>query len=227
MDRSLFLHEIVDIVGTGTWPYMEHTLAAAGNEKVNFELQGTFSVMGITGRWPQVVNLWEVPGGWDGWREAVDRLNLERRDNRELDAWWRTALEYRSGGVDRLLAGAPGCPTTAELVRAGVRGSLFVHHVAEVRPGAAGDYMAAVQERLVPLLADHGHTLTGLYENVFDGAEVFAVWATDVDGHVSRWRTAESDEQVVAWRRTAGEYVLRVREELMTPCLGIPVGPVV
>src|SRR5690606_23013525 len=83
VDRALYLHEIIDIVGLGAWPYMRHTLAASGDEKVNFELQGTFYTMGITGRWSQVVNLWDVPGGWDGWHTAVDRLNLARPANQD------------------------------------------------------------------------------------------------------------------------------------------------
>ncbi|HVM39363.1 MAG TPA: hypothetical protein VM618_01145 [Acidimicrobiia bacterium] len=224
---QLFLHEVVDIVGTGTWPYMEHTVAAAGNEKINFELQGTFSVMGVTGRWPQVVNIWECPGGWEGWRHAVDRLNLQRRDNRELDAWWKKALEYRSGGVDRLLVGADGCPSTADLVAQGVRADLFVHHVAKVKIGAASEYAAAVRDGLAPILAQHGHTLTGLYVNAFDETEVFAVWATDVDSHVARWEATHSgaDARLAGWGARVGDLAVHWREELMTPCPGIPIGP--
>src|SRR5690606_33940510 len=63
--RPLFLHEQIDIVGQSQWDYMEHTKKQAGHEKVDFELLGTWYVMGITGRWPQVVNIWEIPGGWD------------------------------------------------------------------------------------------------------------------------------------------------------------------
>lgn len=32
------------------------------------------------GRWPQVVNVWDVgEQGWAGWAANVDRLNLKRR----------------------------------------------------------------------------------------------------------------------------------------------------
>ena len=60
-DRDLFLHELIDIVGQHQWDYMEHAKAQAGHEKVGFELLGTWYTMGITGRWPQVVNVWEIP----------------------------------------------------------------------------------------------------------------------------------------------------------------------
>ena len=68
-DRDLFLHEFIDINGMHQWDYMEHTLQQSGDEKVEFELLGTWYTMGITARWPQVVNIWEIPGGWDGWRD--------------------------------------------------------------------------------------------------------------------------------------------------------------
>ena len=235
MSRRLFLHEIIDIVGLGAWPYMELTLAARGDEKVNFELMGTFYTMGITGRWSQVVNLWEVPGGWSGWEVAVDRLNLRRKANRELEAWWTEAHRHRTGGTDRLLAGAPGCPSLAELVERGVRGRLFVHEITEVRPGAALDYLVAVRDVRAPLLAEYGHTLVGLYEVMFTDTEVCTIWATDVADHVrvARARDAalgweegvEGDVRLVAWERTRRELTIRWREELMTPYPGIPIGP--
>ena len=110
-DRDLFLHEYIDINGMYQWDYMEHTRQQSGDEKVDFELLGTWYTMGITARWPQVVNIWEIPGGWDGWYGKVDRLGLKRATNVTLNAWWKQAFEYRSGGFDRLLAAAPGCPT--------------------------------------------------------------------------------------------------------------------
>ncbi|MDZ7731945.1 MAG: hypothetical protein U5R31_01475 [Acidimicrobiia bacterium] len=216
---------MIDIVGLGAWPYMEHTLAASGDEKVNFELVGTFYTMGITGRWSQVVNLWSVPGGWDGWRTAVDRLNLARPANKDLEGWWKQAFEHRTGGYDRLLAGAPGCPTPTGLVADGVSGTLFVHDSTEVRPGAQLDYLAAVREVRVPLLAERGHTLTGLYEVVGNDYEVVTVWATDVDHHVALQRDRHTDDRLVAWRDEARRFTVHRREELMTPCPGIPIGP--
>lgn len=223
MERDLYLHEVVDITGLGSWPYMRHTLAASGEEKVNFVLQGTFSVMGVTGRWPQVVNIWDVPGGWDGWLESVERLNLARRTNTELEGWWTEAYRYRSGGFDRLLAGAAGSPTTDQLVSAGVRGTLFVHEVAEVRAGSAPEYLAAVLDERVDLMARFDHTLTGAYEVVYSDTEVITVWATTPESHVSLMRS--DDPRIGRWRRRAGEWVVHRRAELMTPCPGIVIGP--
>mgnify|MGYP006277215919 CR=1 FL=1 len=229
--RPLFLHEVIDVVGQHQWDYMEHAKAQAGHEKVDFELLGTWYVMGITGRWPQVINIWDVPGGWDGWFGKVDRLGMKRMTNAHLHGWWTTAYTYRTGGYDRLLAGAPGCPTMASLAADGVRGSLFVHEITEVAPGTALDYLAAVRAERAPLMAEYGHHLVGLYEVMMHDTEVCTVWATEAEEHVrmgkardvARGLLSESaagvagDDRIEAWHRTARRWATRWREELMTP----------
>lgn len=230
---ALYLHETIDILGQGAWPYMHHTLSASGNETNRFVLQGTWYVMGITGRWPQVINIWDVPGSWQGWTDSVERMNLNRRANTELSQWWDEAYKSRTGGFDRLLAGAPQSPTTDELVASGVHGSLFVHEIATVHPGTAPAHLAAVSEVQVPLMAEYGFTATGLYETLMTDTEVITVWAGDVQAHTTllsaeyaaRHGPAGGDARLSAWRRTAREFVTSWRAELMTPCPGILIGP--
>jgi hypothetical protein len=237
-DRDLFLHEYIDINGMHQWDYMEHTRQQSGDEKVDFELLGTWYTMGITARWPQVVNIWEIPGGWDGWYGKVDRLGLKRATNVTLNAWWKQAFEYRSGGFDRLLAAAPGCPTIASLAAADVRGSLFVHELSEVRPGTALEYLAAVREERAPLLAEYGHQLVGLYEVMMNDYEVCTVWATDADSHVRAAKArdiarglarpsegVDGDDRFEAWHAHARTWCTRWREELMTPHVGTLCAP--
>ena len=238
-NRQLYLHELIDIVGQNQWDYMEHAKAQKGHEKVDFELLGTWYVMGITGRWPQVVNIWEIPGGWDGWYGKVDRLNLKRRTNAHLEKWWETAFTYRTGGYDRLLAGHPGCPDLATLVAQDVRGTLFVHELTEVRPGTALEYLDAVREIRQPILEDHGHRLVGLWEVLLHDTEVCTVWATDVASHVELGKAYDvtrgllseeaagvaGDGRIAEWHRTARQWTTRWREELMTPAPGTACGP--
>jgi hypothetical protein len=150
----------------------------------------------------------------------MEATNLRRTKNPELVEWWQEALKARSGGFDRLLGAAPGCPSLADLRAGAVSGSVFVHEISEVRPGAALDYLAAVRETRVPLLADHGHTLVGLYEVLMNDVEVVTIWAGDPAGHEALMRAADSanDERFAAWHqqaRAAGR--TRWREELMTP----------
>ena len=148
--RNLYLHETVDIVGQGQYDYM----ACVTREPTNvmpdmLTLQGTFFVCAVGGgRWPQVVNIWDVGDqGWRGWAANVDRLNLKRR-NAFYGDWWDEAAQWRTGGFDRLCGGVPGSPTTGELAAGGVRGTLFVHQLLTVRPGCPLDYLAAVVEEV-------------------------------------------------------------------------------
>jgi hypothetical protein len=230
MTRPLFLHEVIDVVGQGAVPYMEHTVAfdteAAGR---GLALFGTWYVMGSTGRWPQVVNVWELIDGWDGWRRLCDRTNLRREANTDLSTWWDEALQYRTGGFDRLLGGVDGCPTLTELTTEGVRGTLFVHEISRVRPGAGPEYLAAVFDELAPLRAELGHTLVGLWEVLLSDTEVCTLWATNLDAHVVAMAAADAGPLrhpgLAAWSRRRTTWTTAWGEELLVPCPGTPLGP--
>jgi len=183
--------------------------------------------------------VWEIPGGWDGWYAKVDRLGMKRMSNRHLERWWSVAYGYRTGGFDRLLGAAPGCPTMASLERDGVTGSLFIHELTEVRPGAALDYLEAVRTTRAPLLAEYGHTLVGLWEVLLNDYEVCTVWATEPRHHVRVAKARDvargvasaadagvaGDERLEAWHRLSRQWATRWREELMTPAAGTLCGP--
>jgi hypothetical protein len=219
-DGSLFLHEVIDIVGRGGRAYMEHTrdFDAGSTTDGGLALVGTWEVVGTTGRWPQVVNVWEYDG-WDGWERLAQRTNIRKTENTDLAEWWDEAYQRRRGGFDRLLRGAAGCPTKAELLAAGTTGSWFVHELSSVRPGAGPDYLAATLEQRVPAMADLGITVVGLYDSVFTDTEVCTVWATDLASHTALLRAGDP------WPATARAWCTRWREELMTPGPGSPLAP--
>lgn len=245
--RNLYLHEVVDIVGQGQYAYMEHARKEPTNAMADMlTLQGSFFVCAMGGgRWPQVVNIWDVgERGWDGWAANVDRLNLKRR-NAFYGDWWDEAAQWRTGGFDRLCGGAPGSPSTAEIGDRGVRGSLFVHQLLTVRPGSALEYLSAVVDEQVPVWRDHGHEPTGIYEVLANQHEVVVVWATTVsaqaamrasrdgalgfdDGDRSRDEdgpNVDPDDRLVAWERTATQLVTGGDTQLMTPLPGTVYGP--
>lgn len=241
-ERDLYLHEVIDIVGQGQYDYMAHAAREPTNAMPDMlTLQGTFFVCAVGGgRWPQVVNLWDVgKAGWDGWAANVDRLNLKRRAAFYGD-WWDEAAQWRSGGFDRLCGGVPGSPSTAEIAAAGTRGTLFLHQLLTVRPGSALDYLDAVVHEQVPVWREHGHEPTGIYEVLSNQHEVVVVWATSIaaQAELRRSRDAargllsgagagapEGDERLVAWERTAAEYLTGGDTHLMTPMPGTVYGP--
>jgi hypothetical protein len=239
-DRNLYLHEVIDIVGEGAVPYMQQSVLGFKADTAadrGLELFGTWQVVGATGRWPQVVNVWELPDGWESWRRLCEATNLRREANAELQQWWREAYQHRSGGVDRLLGAGPGCPSLRELVDGGVIGTLFVHELTKVPSGGAVEYLRAVEGVRAPVLVDHGHQLVGLWENVFDDTEVCVLWATTLDAHVALGAARDAargvaaqppdhvDERLAVWEQRRQALTSHWREELMVPCPGTPLGP--
>ncbi len=201
--------------------YMElvATTTATNGSGGTLDLVGTWYTMGSTGRWPQVVNLWECVNGWSGWQELMERTNLRRTQTPELEEWWRAALSVRTGGFDRLLSSTRGSPSLAELRSGGPRASVFVHELSRCRPGAAPDYLAAVNEIWKPVRTEFGHEAVGFYEVLLTDTEVITIWATSPEAHCQMMAAEvdESDERIKQWRIIAREFLTNWREELMTP----------
>ncbi len=235
--RNLYLHEMIDIVGQGQYDYMDHSRREPTNVMPDMlTLQGTFFVCAMGGgRWPQVINIWDVgEAGWQGWAANVDRLNLKRR-NAFYGDWWDEAAQWRTGGFDRLCGGAPGSPSTPEIAARAIRGTLFVHQLLTVRPGSPLDYLAAVVEQQVPLWGEYGHRATGLYEVLGNQHEVVVVWATSIadqtrlragrDAARGLGDQGDADERLVAWERESASWVTGGDTHLMTPLPGTVYGP--
>jgi hypothetical protein len=236
-NRSLYLYEVVDVIGQGQYEYMEHLWQDPVQRMPEMNsLQGSFYICAYGGgRWPQVVNIWDIgTEGWLGWAKNVDRLNLKRRKAFYTD-WWDTAAQWRSGGYDRLCGGVPGSPTTEEIAARGIKGTLFVNEILEVRPGSSLEYLAAVVEERVPFMREYGHEPTGLYEVMSNAHEVVMVWATDIPSQL-RLRTArdttlglstegEADDRIVAWERRSATYTTGGATHLMTPLPRTVYGP--
>ena len=101
----------------GRCDYMEHLWKDPVEQMPEMNtLQGTFYVCAQGGgRWPQVVNIWDVGSkGWDSRAADADRLNLKRRKAYYGD-WWQEAYTWRTGGFDRLCGNVPGSPSTDEI----------------------------------------------------------------------------------------------------------------
>lgn len=235
--RNLYLYETVDIVGQGQYSYMEHLWKDPVLRMPEmFGLQGSFYVCAAGGgRWPQVVNIWDIGSrGWKGWASNVDRMNLKRRKAFYGD-WWDEAAKWRSGGFDRLCGGVPGSPSTDEIAAAGIKGTLFVNEILTVRPGSALDFLSAVNEQRVPMLAEYGQRATGLYEVMSNQHEVIMVWATSIADQV-RFRQnrdttrglcdeGEIDDRIVAWERCSAGFVTGGDTHVMTPLPRTVYGP--
>lgn len=215
--EGLYVHEVITCrTLQGRERYQEIAKGMKG-----FSLLGTWQIVGMTGTWPTVLNIWQVPGGWSGWGEFLDRTYGAAKH--EMHATFDKFDEVRSGGSDMLMRPVPWSPSPEQLVAEGVTGSLFVHEVTTVRPGAGSEYLAAMHEHWLPVAYDHGHQLIGMYEVLMCDTTVVTVWATDVENHIGLMTS--QDSRIAGWRSRAREFATGWHEELMAPAPGTTFAP--
>lgn len=216
-NARIYLHEIIDIVGTGSEPYKAHTGAlGTGRRDGGAPLVGTWQQSGSTGAWPKVVNLWEMEG-WDHWAEILAR-QYTRTSGQEaaLKAWWTEATRHRSGGFDRILVPAPFSPTRAELIDAGIEGVGCVQEIATVRPGTTGDYLAAVGRRRRAAMQRRGLALLGAYHTAMRDTEAILLWNVPTWAHFTRYLdAAQTSPSERAWHAAARRWRADYRETLL------------
>jgi hypothetical protein len=218
-NRCLYLHEVIDIVGTGSEAYKAHTGApGTGRRDGGAPLIGTWQQSGSTGAWPTVVNLWEMRG-WDHWAEILARQYTRTSgQEKKLGRWWKEATKFRSGGFDRILEPAPFSPTRAELIARGVRGMACLQEIATLRPGTAERYLDALASRWVDLAAGRGLRLVGAWRTSMRDTEAVVLWClpafTDLTRHLG---TLGADPATRDWLERAREWRVDYRETLLVP----------
>jgi hypothetical protein len=144
--------------------------------------------------------------------------------------------DLRHSAYSRPLGSAPGGPALADLLAEPYAAPFYVFESATVKPGAALDYLAAVQEERAPVLAEHGQRLIGSYEVQFCDTEVVTFWGTGLDEHLALQRSrdaalglddeVEPDHRLLSWRKRAREFLDGPwRENLLAPFPGSKLAP--
>jgi hypothetical protein len=211
----LYLHEIIDIVGTGQEPYLKTVAERARHSEREgiSRLVGTWKVIGSTNRWPRVVNMWEMDD-WDDWADALERQFLPAKKDAGLAPWWAKATEWRSGGFDRILEPTPYSPTCDALRKQNLRAWVCVHTIAQLMPGKREAYLTAVGDTLLPILEARGLVLMGAYAVPMRTDEALLVWAAPDFRHLCRlYAERERDGALNEWRDNFG--ALRQSAETM------------
>jgi hypothetical protein len=197
-NHKLYTHEFIDIIGQNRARYMHHMTAnwsPIAQEERDQLCFGVWGVVGTTGRWPEVVNLWEEDG-FDGLaaglRHELSRPNLQ---DEKLEKWWAEASGYRRGGLDRLLIPAPWTRTITQLCEDGVSGVAYAHETVKLAQGDAEQFLSLVGEHAVPAYAEHGWELVGAWRTAMhDDAECMLIWA------IPSWEQWADLEKAVAYR---------------------------
>jgi hypothetical protein len=208
VNEKIYIHEFIDIIGHNRAKYMHHMTAnwspGAQVDRQQFCF-GVWGVVGTTGPWPQVVNIWEEQG-WDGLASSLNgELNNPTLQDPKLAKWWAEAAGYRRGGFDRLVVPAPWSRTIDELCAAGVKGDVYAHEIVKVGPGEAGKWLEHIAETAVPLYAEHGWELAGAWETaMIDESECILLWAIPTWAQWGDFEAAERcDSSLRRWRRAS------------------------
>ncbi len=137
MNEKIYIHEYIDIIGHNRANYMHHMTAnfsPRAQQERDQLCYGVWGVLGSTGRWPQVVNIWEedgLEGLATSFRHECSGPGMQ---DPHLAQWWAKAAEFRSGGNDRLLRPAPWTRTIEQLCADGVTGEAYAHEHVGLRP---------------------------------------------------------------------------------------------
>lgn len=197
MNDKAYIHEFIDIRGHHRADYMHHMAAnwsPLAQRTRDQRCFGVFAVLGSTGPWPQVVNLWEE----DGFAGLAASFEAEAvgtgAQDPALAKWWAKAAEFRRGGFDRILRPAPWTRTIDELTADGVTGACYAHELVSLRAGTVDDFLDRVRDDLVPLHESLGLTLVGAWRTAMvDDDEAILLWACPTWGHWAAYEVAHED----------------------------------
>lgn len=212
MNDRVYIHEFIDIRGHNRANYMHHMAAnwspTAQDERHQL-CYGVWALLGSTGPWPQVVNMWEE----DGWPGLGSSFGLEAvgsgAQDPTLERWWAKASEFRRGGYDRILEPAPWTETIEELCANGAGGEVYAHELVTVRAGAARELLERAREGAAPPLGRHGWKLVGAFTTAMaDDDESLLLWSIPTwEAWAAGEQAHSSEDDLVAFRAAAREIV--------------------
>lgn len=211
VNDKVYIHELIDIIGHNRARYMHHMTAnwvPVAIEERNQLCFGVWGTVGSTGRWPEVVNMWELDG-WDGLvGNFAHELGHASLQDPALAEWWAVAASLRRGGVDRIVVPEPWTRSIARLIADGVRGDVYSHELVRVPAGAAPDFLAAFREQAAPALEAFDLDLVGAFRvAMVNDSEAVLIWAVPDWGTCARveqaWLGQGPDADLLAgWRKT-------------------------
>jgi hypothetical protein len=195
LNDKVYIHEFIDITKQNRARYMHHITAnwsPIAQEARHQLCYGVWGVVGSTGHWPQVVNIWQE----DGFKGLATSLRGElggaTLQDPALAKWWAGAADLRSGGFDRLIVPHPDTLPIEDLCAAGVTGEAYAHELITVRPGTARQFLdGALAEAGKPRAAYGWHLVGAWWTAMRNEDEAVLLWA------IPDWESWASLEQDV------------------------------
>jgi hypothetical protein len=181
MNDKVYIHELIDIIGHNRARYMHHMTAnwvPVAIEERHQKCFGVWATVGSTGRWPEVVNMWELDG-WDGLvADFGHELVGAGAQDPSLAEWWAVAASLRRGGLDRIVVPEPWTRPIDRLLADGVRGEVYTHELVTLPAGAAPGFLAALREVAVPAFEAFDLELVGAFRvAMVNDSEAIVIWA--------------------------------------------------
>jgi hypothetical protein len=181
VNDKVYIHEFISITKQNRARYMHHMAAnwsPIAQEARHQLCYGVWGVVGSTGPWPQVVNIWEE----DGFAGLASSFRAEfghaTLQDPALAKWWAAAAELRSGGFDRLIVPHPDTLTIEELTARGINGETYAHEIVTVRRGTARQFLDAAVKDAGKASHEHGWQLAGAWHTAMRGDdEAILLWA--------------------------------------------------
>ena len=193
----VYIHEVVEVDGTRRVDYQHHMTAnwvPEGGPLRRQKCFGVFTLVGSTGPWPRVLNLWEY-GSWDDLAHNFSvELDVPRHRDPMLEQWWREAAAFRTGGFDRILVAhrdSPGIDHWQD--RGGTGAVAYVHEVVQGPAGSAPDLCDEMAGPRARTLERAGLSLVGAWRTAMSADdEAIALWG------VPDWPTWAQVERAAA-----------------------------
>ncbi|MEI7593342.1 MAG: NIPSNAP family containing protein [Actinomycetes bacterium] len=224
-NHKVYIHEFIDIVGHNRSRYMHHMTAnwcPLAMAERNQRCFGVWGTVGSTGRWPEVVNMWELEG-WDGMvANFTHEFSGGGMQDPSLAQWWATAASMRRGGIDRVVVPEPWTRSIDDLVAQGVRGEVYAHELVTLPIGTARLFLDAVRDVAVESHAELGIASIGAFRvAMVNDSECLLIWAIPDWSTWAQleqaWLTAGDDGTgpLADWRQLAGELAADWRRTLL------------
>jgi hypothetical protein len=208
MNENVYIHEYIDIILQGRPKYFEHMTkgwAEGFGPERPMKCFAVWGTLGSTARWPECINIWELPG-WKGMaKNFAIEVNHPSMQDPKLKIWWDEAQKYRSGGFDRLLIPAGYSPTVDEFCKNPnvVGAQVFYHERIQIQPGQAKTYLSMMEQEWLPVANKLGMHLVGAFRTAMrNESECIVVWAIPKwEGWADVEIAYENDARVATWRR--------------------------
>ena len=166
MNDKVYIHEFISITKQHRARYMQHIAAnwsPIGQDQRHQLCYGVWGVVGSTGHWPQVVNIWEEDGFAGLAASFRTEFGSATLQDPSLAKWWAAAADLRSGGFDRLLVPHPDTLGIEALCAAGTTGEVYAHELITVRPGAARQFLDSALDESAAVRKRYGWRLVGAW----------------------------------------------------------------